>query len=131
MHLTAGERGDVVAGDVVHELHRLRAGDLELTHVADVEQAAGGANDVVLVGDAAGVLHRHLEAGEGNHLGAKGNVLCEEWRLEQRGVFGRHGWVLASGAGPAVWVGKRAGDIPRASMQYAEVADSEKGRNSL
>ena len=47
-------------------LQRARAAELDLAHVRDVEQAGGGAHRLVL-GDHAGVLHRHVPAGEVDH----------------------------------------------------------------
>jgi hypothetical protein len=68
------ERGHIVRRHVVHEIDRLRSGDQELAHVADVEESAVLADGVVLGGDAGGILDGHLEAGEGDHLGAECDV---------------------------------------------------------
>ena len=57
----------VVARDALHGGQRVLAGDLDLAHVADVEQAGACAHRHVLLGDA-GVLERHLPAAEGHHL---------------------------------------------------------------
>ena len=86
VHLSDGERSDVVGGDVVDELQCLRAGDEELAHVAHVEQAAAGAHGVVFGGDSGGVLDRHFVAGEGDDLGTQGNVdVVERGALERSG----------------------------------------------
>ena len=61
----------VIAGDPVDEGIPVRAGDLELAHMRHIEDAGGGADGVMLGQDSAGVLHRHLPAGKGNHLPAQ------------------------------------------------------------
>jgi hypothetical protein len=66
--------------------------------VADVEHAAALAHRLVLGGDAGRVLHRHLEAGERDELGAEGAVPVVERRApERRG--GRRGGVAVEGVG--------------------------------
>ena len=84
LHPAGLERADVVAGDPVHEGVPVGPGDLELAHVGDVEHPGAGAHRVVLGQDAGGILHRHLPAGEGDHLGAQASV-----RIEQRGASER------------------------------------------
>ena len=62
---------------------RVLAGDLDLAHVADVEQPGPRAHGQVLVGDA-GVFDRHVPAAELDHAGAKRSVPGMEWRLLER-----------------------------------------------
>ena len=57
----AGQPGDAGGGS--------GAGDVDLSHVADVEQAGRRAHRAVL-GDDPGVLHGHAPAGERHHAGA-------------------------------------------------------------
>lgn len=72
---------DVIGQHGVQPCSRCGAGHRELAHVGDVKDAAGFAHGFVFVQDA-GVLHRHVPAGEGNHSGSQFNVLgC------QRGGF--------------------------------------------
>ena len=69
----------------------IRADEHHLAHVRDIEQAGLGAGVGVLLEDAGRVLHRHLVAGEGHHLGAEGDV-----QVVQRGAqHGRGGIVVA------------------------------------
>src|SRR5262249_13342763 len=63
------EGGGVVGVDLLDEGEGVGAGEGQPAHVADVEQAGGGAYGGVLVGDA-GVLHRHVPAGEVDHAAA-------------------------------------------------------------
>ena len=50
-----------------------------LYHVADVEERGMGAREVVGGTDGErGVLHRHVEAAEGDHFGAVGDVKVVE-----------------------------------------------------
>ncbi len=88
----------------------IRAYQLELAHVRDVEQAGGGACVVVLRHQAAGVLHGHGIAGERHHAGAQLDVQGVQGRGEQRGGgSGRgHGGISEGrhGSGPS-------GDVPR------------------
>ena len=78
VHLPDRERGDVVRRDVVDEIDGALAADHELAHVRDVEQAAALAHRLVLGGDALGVLHGHLVAGERDDLRAERDVLVVE-----------------------------------------------------
>ena len=84
MDLPGAERGDVVRRHVRDEIDRLLALDDELTHVTHVEHTAAVAHHVVLSRDAAWVLDRHLEAGERDHLGPRGNVDVVERRVLER-----------------------------------------------
>ena len=74
LHLARLQRADVVGGDPVDECIPIRAGDLELPHVADIEDPGMLANRLVLGEDARGILDRHLPAGKGHHLRAEGDV---------------------------------------------------------
>ena len=70
---------------------RVRAGDLDLPHVADVEQPGARAHGHVLVDDA-GVFDRHVPAAELDHAGAERAVPGVERRLlEGRRAGLRHG----------------------------------------
>ena len=62
---------DAVGGDEIGELRRLRPADLDLAHVADIEEPGGGADGVVLVDDS-GVLDGHVPASEIDHFGPQG-----------------------------------------------------------
>ena len=75
---TASLRRDALDGG-----QRVLAGDLDLAHVADVEQAGARAHGHVLVGDA-GVFDRHVPAAERHHLRAGGAVAGVERRLLER-----------------------------------------------
>ena len=65
----------VVAGDPLHRRERVLAGDLDLAHVADVEQTGARAHRQMLVGDP-GVLDRHVPAGIRHHAGARSAMTC-------------------------------------------------------
>ena len=65
--------GGVVARDPLDGGQRVLAGDLDLAHVADVEQAGARAHGQVLVGDA-GILDGHVPAAERHHAGAERDV---------------------------------------------------------
>ena len=54
---------------MLEEVQRLAPDDLDLAHVADVEQPGARPHRHVLVDDA-GVLDRHVPAGELDHAGA-------------------------------------------------------------
>ena len=64
----------VVHRDVLHRRERLRSGQADVAHVADVEDADAGAHRHVLVDDAAaergGIFDRHVPAVELHHLRA-------------------------------------------------------------
>ena len=89
---------DVEAARVVgrHALHGgegVRPRDLDLAHVADVEQPGGPAHREVLVGDTA-VPEGHLPARERHHLRPEGDVTSMQGRLEPGGNRGvGHGTV--------------------------------------
>ena len=58
---------------MLHGFERALAGNFDLAHVGDVEQARRGADGHVLGGDA-GVLDGHVPAAERDHAGAEGDV---------------------------------------------------------
>ncbi len=66
--LPDGKSGRVIAGDFLQESEGMRTLQLDLSHVADVEQAGGSTHGHVLGGNAA-VLHRHIPPAEIHHLG--------------------------------------------------------------
>ena len=63
------ETGVVVGEEAVQPVAGGGALDAELSHVRDVEDAAGTADREVFLGDAL-VLHRHIPAGKGHHPGS-------------------------------------------------------------
>src|SRR5262249_37777493 len=65
--------GGVVAEDVVDQRQRVGPGERQPAHVADVEQPGGGADGGMFLDDA-GVLDRHVPAGEVHHAGRAGHV---------------------------------------------------------
>jgi hypothetical protein len=70
LDLTIGEMSSVVAGDALHQIERLRAENLDLSHVADVENSSAGADGFVL-GKNAGIFEGHIPAAKIDHLGAQ------------------------------------------------------------
>jgi hypothetical protein len=70
LDLADGEDRCVVGGEPLDDRERVGSGDLELAHVADVEESHGAAHRPVLLDDP-GVLHGHLPTAEGNHLRAR------------------------------------------------------------
>ena len=89
VHLPHRQRGHVVRGYMVHEVHRAVAGHPELTHVGDVEHPHPFSHRLVLGRDAGGILHGHLVAGERDDLGTERGVdVVEGGALERRGSSG-------------------------------------------
>ena len=78
LRLTDGEPAGVVRRNALHGRQRVLAGDLDLAHVADVEDPGAGADGGVLVGQAA-VFDRHFKAAEWNQSCSKAFVHCVEW----------------------------------------------------
>ena len=72
VRLAGDEPRGVVHGDALHGIQRLRPGEADVAHVADVEDAHAGAHRHVLGQDAAGrgIFHRHVPAAKIHHLGA-------------------------------------------------------------
>ncbi len=68
--LADGQRGNIVGDHAVEEGARLRALHLVDAHVADVEQPGGVARRQMFFDDRR-VPHRHVPAGERDHLGAQ------------------------------------------------------------
>ena len=75
---------DVVGGHVSHKRDGLRPANLELAHVADVEQTDARADRHVLGRDARRILDRHEIAGKGHHLGAERDVDVRQRRAPER-----------------------------------------------
>ncbi len=73
----------VVARDALDRLEGVLPGDLDFAHVADVEDAGAFAHRHVLRDDAR-VLHGHVPAAKGDHLGARGPVTSVERRFLER-----------------------------------------------
>ena len=67
------EFGDVVGGDEIGQLRGFRPANLDLAHVADIENAHRLADGVVLIHDP-GILHGHIPAAEIDHLGPQGSM---------------------------------------------------------
>ena len=78
---------EVVREQALEEVLRVRALDLELTHVRDVEDAAVRADGPMLF-EHAGVLHRHVPAGERHHPCAERHVTVMK-RCLRKGLHGR------------------------------------------
>ena len=92
LRLAVGEPREVVREQALQQLVLLRALDVELAHVGDVEDAAVAPHGEVL-GDHALVLDRHLPAGERHHAGAERDVAVVERRAPE--TVGAHGLTLA------------------------------------
>src|SRR5437660_9805884 len=83
--LSFAELQDRIRGEEVRTLDCFRPPNFDLTHVADIEQADGVADSVVLLDDAR-VLYWHVPAAEIHHLGAHAAMYRIEGRgLERRG----------------------------------------------
>ena len=80
------ELRDVVGEDPLEEVQRAGPGRLDLTHMGHVEDARRAAYREVLL-DHAGVLHRHLPAGEVDQASA-GRAMGLEQGRAPRGVSG-------------------------------------------
>jgi hypothetical protein len=70
--------------DALHRRERIGAGDLDLAHVADVEQPGASADGHVLQ-DEARVLDGHVPPAERHHAGSRRAVTSVERRLLERG----------------------------------------------
>src|SRR5262249_23753526 len=84
----------VVRRDPLHRRQRVLAGNLDLTHVADVEEPGSRPYGHVLLRDA-GVLDRHVPAGEWHHPRAG----CAMSGVERRFLERSFGGLLHGGAG--------------------------------
>src|SRR5207302_5408866 len=137
----------VVREQALQERVCLRALDLDLSHVRDVEYAGVGAHCTMLL-DHALVLDGHLPAGERNHARAEGDVAVVERRLQQclrhaetilvsalrpafspkRGCPGViRGW--AGAADRVVWADSQGSTLLRARVSYL-AADGTKPQDS-
>ncbi len=77
----------VVARDELYQRQGIAPGDLDLAHVADIEEARPLADRGVL-GRNAGVLDRHVPAAKRNHLSARRAMTGVERRLLERRLGG-------------------------------------------
>src|SRR5438045_2060540 len=59
-------RGDILCRDVLEKSKRVFAGNLDFAHMADVEQASGSTDSVVLTYNA-GILNWHFPTTERDH----------------------------------------------------------------
>ena len=69
LDLAGLEAAGGVGGDVIGQPQRLRAGDVDLAHVADIENTHAAAHGEVFF-DQRGILHGHVPAAEIHHFGA-------------------------------------------------------------
>jgi hypothetical protein len=84
------QSGRVIAGDVLDGLEGVAAGDLDLAHVADVEEARPRPHRLVLEGNA-GVFDGHVPAAVLDHASAERAVThVERGLLERAGERLRH-----------------------------------------
>jgi hypothetical protein len=81
--LIVGQLRRVVRRDRLNRRQRVLAGDLDLPHMADVEDAGPGSDRQVLVDDA-GVFDWHVPAAELDHPSAKRTVLRVQGRFLER-----------------------------------------------
>ena len=83
VRLADGEPGRVVARDVLDGLERVAAGNLDLAHVADVEEARARPHRLMLEDDA-GVFDGHVPAAVLDHAGAERPMARVERGLPER-----------------------------------------------
>ena len=83
LRLADGELRRVVRRDALDGGERVLPGDLDLAHVADVEDARAGAHGEMLVHDAR-VFDRHVPPAERHHLRAGSTMSGVERRLFER-----------------------------------------------
>ena len=84
----------VIRGDVIEERERLRTAELDLAHVAHVEQPGACPDRQVFLHDA-GIFNRHLPAAEFHHLGA-GRLVSRIQRRALQGDFNLSGHAIRS-----------------------------------
>ena len=114
--------GELAGERVVEERRGVRAGDADLGHVREVEEAGGGAHRVVL-GEIAGVAHRHLPAGEVGEAGAGIHVNVVQRRELWRWFGGCRARVLLA-------VGRKQNSPSVMSLRASPtVVDFHRGRN--
>jgi len=82
---------------------RARAAQADLAHVRDVEQPGGGAHGAMLLDDA-GILDRHLPAGEADHARPQLQVAGMKGRVPER--RGGGGGCCARGGGGGLGPGE-------------------------
>ena len=82
LRLALDKLGGVVAGDVLRQIQRLRAAQLDFAHMADVEKAGGRARGQMFADDP-GVFHGHIPAAKVDHLGAQAAMRGVESGLAQ------------------------------------------------
>jgi len=70
----------VIGGNVIHQIERLKAADLDFAHVADVEQSDTLSYGMMFF-EQAGVLDGHIPPAEIDHLGAQAAMN----RIQRRG----------------------------------------------
>ena len=106
------EAGDVVGDEALEEVERAGAFEVELAHVADIEEASALADGAMLVEDA-GVLDGHLPAAELDEPRAEGDVPVVEGGAFEgcRAAVLRHAGRSSceAGAGVAIIVASAAG----------------------
>ena len=95
LNLVNRELRHIVRRDVLDGRDRIGARDLDLPHVADIEQSGTGPDGHVLVGNP-GVFDRHVPAAERDHSRPEGSVARIERSLLER-AGGRLGHQLYSG----------------------------------
>ena len=83
MGLADGEPGGVVARDVLDCREGVAARNLDLAHVADIEQPAAGPDGLMLVDDPR-VLDGHVPTAVLDHAGAERSVTRVERGLSER-----------------------------------------------
>jgi hypothetical protein len=91
VRLTVDELCGVVHGDVLHGGERAGATELDLAHMAHIEEADAGAHGHVLPDQSnaeavagSGVFDRHVPAAEVDHFGLEGAVRGVECGLFER-----------------------------------------------
>ena len=78
-HLVHGHAAVIVGEQVIQRVQGRGAGEENLPHVGDVEQARLLADGHVLLDDAGSILHRQQVASEGDHLAALCHMDIIEW----------------------------------------------------
>ena len=83
LRLADFEFRSIVGGDVIDQVQGLRTANLDLAHVADIENPDALAHGVVLF-EHAGILHGHVPSAEVDHLCAHAAVNCVQRSRPQR-----------------------------------------------
>ena len=94
LSLTVLKPGNITGCDPLQVLESVGPGHINLAHVADVKEANGVANGMVLGEHARRVLDWHLPATEWNHSATQGNMRIKERRASERFAP----WVLRHGS---------------------------------